>query len=307
MVQLAGTLLAAAALGRAAPAQARVLQVGPTRAFHLPSQAAARAVDGDRIEMDPGTYIDCAIWSANHLLISGKGPGVVIRDRVCQDKAIFVTAGSDITIVGLTFVHARSHDRNGAGIRAEGANLTVQHTRFIDNEDGILAAAAPSSTIRIVDSRFVGNGTCAAACAHGIYIGAVKLLRVERSRFYETHVGHHIKSRALRTELIGNSIADGPRGNSSYLVDLPNGGDLLMRGNVLEKGRNSSNPRVAIAIGAEGVTHPTNRLIVSDNQFTNDLVEPTIFVKNWSETPADLTGNMLRGAVIPLEGKGTVR
>ena len=46
---------------------------------------------------------------------------------------------------------------------------------------------------------------------------------MEDSHFSDTHEGHHIKSRALRTVLRGNDISDGPTGNSSYLVDVPNG------------------------------------------------------------------------------------
>jgi hypothetical protein len=36
--------------------------VGPTRAYKTPSEAAAVAVNGDVIEIDPGTYYDIAIW-----------------------------------------------------------------------------------------------------------------------------------------------------------------------------------------------------------------------------------------------------
>ena len=164
-----------------------------------------------------------------------------------------------------------------------------------------------TGTIRILDSEFRGNGKCDGQCAHGIYVGAVDLLDVERSRFSDTHVGHHVKSRALRTVLIGNTITDGPTGTSSYLVDIPNGGDLLMQDNTLQKGPRSDNPGTAISVGAEGVLHATNELLVRDNRFTSTLAEPTIFVRNGSTTPAILTGNQLTGKVVPLEGPGTIR
>jgi nitrous oxidase accessory protein NosD len=286
---------------------ARTLAVGPGQAYALPSQAAAAAADGDRIAIAPGSYSDCAVWRASRLTIAATGPGVVIRDRICQGKALFVTVGRDITVQGLTFTHARVPDGNGAGIRAEGANLTVRDSRFLDNEDGILAGAVPGSTIRISGSTFEGNGACIGACAHGVYIGGVALLRIEHSRFFANRVGHHVKSRALRTELIGNTIADGPQGTASYLVDIPNGGDLLMQGNVLEKGPHSDNPAAAIVIGAEGVTHPTRSLAITGNRFTNDQPLLTAFVRNLSTTPARLAGNVLKGPVIPLEGPGSVR
>ncbi len=285
-------------------AQARTLLVGPGRLLHLPSGAAAIAAPGDRIEIDPGVYEDCAVWRADHLTITGAGPGVVIENRICQGKAIFVTEGASITIARLTLRHARAPEHNGAGIRAEGGDLTLRAVRFLDNEDGILAAAAPRATIRIEDSVFEGNGVCAPVCAHGIYVNDLAKLSVIRSRFFETHDGHHIKSRARVTELIGNTLTDGPRGTSSYLVDLPNGGALLMQDNTLEKGPKTENTGTAIAIGEEGVTHPNGTITLTANHFTNDGPTETVFVRNLSPIPARLRGNVFVGKVIPLIGPG---
>jgi hypothetical protein len=289
------------------PAMARTLQVGPTRYMTTPSAAAAVAADGDTIRIDPASYADCAVWRTSHLTIAAAGPGVVLRDRVCQGKGIFVTSGDDITIRGITFTGARTPAHNGAGIRAQGRNLTILDSRFIDNEEGILAASSPGSTIRVLDSAFRGNGNCIAECAHGIYVNQIALLDIERSRFVDQHIGHHIKSRALRTVLIADRIIDGPDGTSSYLVDLPNGGDFLMRGCVLEKGPNSDNPEVAVTIGEEALTNPTRRIEVFGNQFRNDLTRPTIFLRNVTKVPAELVGNRISGPVVVLDGPGTIR
>jgi hypothetical protein len=291
------------------PAQgcARTLQVGRGLLLALPSQAAAVAADGDRIEIAPGSYADCAVWRANRLTIAGTGPGVVIHDRICQGKALFVTVGDDITVEGIIFAHAQVAEGNGAGIRAEGANLTVRASRFLDSQNGILAGGTVHSVLRISDSVFMRDGACIGACAHGVYASAIGLLRVERSVFSDNRTGHHIKSRALRTELIGNRITDGPDGSSSYLVDVPNGGDLVMQDNVLEKGPHTGNRRAAIAIGAEGVTHPTDELRIVDNHFISDVPGGTAFVSNMTQTPAILQGNSVQGAAMPLQGPGTVR
>jgi hypothetical protein len=94
-------------------------------------------------------------------------------------------------------------DHKGAGIRAEGSNLTVQDSRFIDDEEGILAGSNPRGTIRVIGSEFRGNGNCAAARAHGIYVSAIELPDVEDSHFTDTHEGHHIMSRARTAVSIG--------------------------------------------------------------------------------------------------------
>src|SRR5262249_25899839 len=142
-----------------------------------------------------------------------------------------------------------------AGIRLVKGSLTVDSVKFIDNQNGILGGE-PGATVTIRNSDFDKNGTCAGACAHGIYIGHVDLLRVENSHFSDTRQAHSIKSRALRTEVTGCTIVDGPDGTSSFLIEIPNGGALIVRDNTLEKGAKSENHTAAIAIGAEGVSHP---------------------------------------------------
>jgi len=286
-------------------AWADVIDVGPMRPLELPSQAAAIAKPGDTIRVAPGVYTDCAVWRASKLTIEGTGTGARIAGKSCAGKGIFIIDGNDITVRNLTFAHAAVPDRNGAGIRAEGRNLTIENSRFIDNENGILAANIASGTIRILGSEFRRNGKCDPKCAHGIYVGMIGLLDIEHSRFLGQHVGHHVKSRALRTVLIGNDIADGPAGNSSYLVDVPNGGDLLVQDNTMEKGPHSENDD-GISIGAEGVKNPTHELIIRGNNFVNDTGRPSIFVHNRTATAAMLSGNDLHGVVAPLVGLGTV-
>jgi hypothetical protein len=110
----------------------------------------------------------------------------------------------------------------------------------------------------------------------------------------------------LNTVLIDNDITDGTDGDSSYLVDIPNGGNLVMRGNRMQKGARSSNTGTAVSIGAEGVKNPTQELVIRDNRFASDLPEPTVFVRNLTTTPAVLSGNHFQGRVTPLVGPGTV-
>ncbi len=162
--------------------------------------------------------------------------------------------------------------------------------------------------IRVLNSDFEGNGTCAGSgCAHGVYVARIEELDVENSRFFRQMVGHHIKSRALKTVVKGNTIEDGPDGTASYEIDAPNGGDVDIENNTMEKGPKAQNWGTAIAIGEERGKLPTPSLIIRNNKFTNDNEHQTIFVRNLSDTPAQLSGNILVGKVIPLQGPGTVQ
>ena len=296
-----------ALLWTAEPATARTLQVGPDQAYKVPSTAIAAAHDGDVVDVVPGQYYDCAVITQNNLTVQGTAPGAVLTDKTCQGKALLVIDGANVTIRNLTLQRARVPDQNGAGIRAEGGNLTIENSRFINDQNGILGADNPQAVIHVSGSTFEDNGICGGSCSHAIYVGHFKLLRVDHSHFMRTHDGHSIKSRASRTEVIDNDIADGPDGTSSYLIDIPNGGSALIDGNRLEKGPRTGNPANAIMIGEEGVDQSTDSLIVRDNHFTNDQARSTTFVNNITATPVQLSGNVFQGQVRPLAGDGLPR
>src|SRR5450432_1552718 len=113
-IRLALRLLAIG-LSAAAPAYAKTLLVGADQELKMPSAAAAIARADDKIVIEPGEYFDCAIWHAKGLTIEGKGDGVVITDKACAGKALFVIEGDDITVRNITFTRARVPDGNGAG------------------------------------------------------------------------------------------------------------------------------------------------------------------------------------------------
>ena len=88
---------------------------------------------------------------------------------------------------------------------------------------------------------------------------------------------------------------------------FPNGGALIVRDNSLEKGPKSENHKTAIAIGAEGVTHPTPEITITNNNLRNDGNYETALVWNLTATPARLKGNKLSGPAIPLKGDGSTQ
>ena len=179
--------------------------------------------------------------------------------------------------------------------------------KFINNQDGILSHDQPQGSLIVRDSEFVRNGFCEADCAHGLYANQVGLLRVERTIFRDTRRGHHIKSRALRTEVVDCDIEDGPTGTASYLIELPIGGNILIKHNKMVKGPNAENHAAAIMIGAEGVRQPTREILVEGNQFRSEGNWPTVFVYNMTATEAVLRGNHIEGrGVEPLHGDGMV-
>lgn len=287
--------------------QAAVLDVGPNQPYKTPSAAIAAAKSGDTVRIAPGSYTDCAAWSTDGLTIEGSGDGVVLRNAVCQRAGILVVNASHATIRNLTLEGAAIDEGNGSGIRANGLSLLVEHCRFLNNQDGILTANNGQAELVVRDSLFEGNGACLPnkGCAHGIYAGFVTRVRIENSVFKNARSGHYIKSRARRTEIVNNRIEDGNSGRSSYLVDLPNGGSLLLANNTLQKGPATENPTAAVTLGEEGDKRPPGPVVIENNTFRNDG-PPTIFLHNVAKSPARLSGNVIKGPAKTLVGPGKV-
>ena len=303
VVALAVTVAASPAAGAAE------LVVGPGMPFAAPSAAAAAAHDGDTVRIAGGVYRDCAVWKANRLrIVALAGTEPHIDGVACQGKALWIVRGRDVSIEGIGFSHAAVPARNGAGIFVADGTLTLRRVHFSDNENGILTANRPGIELTIEDSVFERNGKCEPQCAHGIYVGrGASLLRILRSTFREQHVGHHIKSRARRTEIVDCVIEDGPAGTASYAIDIPDGGTAEIRGNRIEKGPRSENPSAIVAIGEEGGDNPGLGYVIENNRVRSDLPALTIFVRNRSDRPALLRGNVLDGPVVPLTGPGRVK
>ncbi len=272
----------------------RVLRVGPSRALTTPSAAAAVARSGDAIEIDAGTYVgDTAIWSQDDLTIRGVGgtAHLAAAGRSAQGKGIWVISGARAKVVDIEFSGATVPDGNGAGIRQEGTGLRILRCTFHDNENGILAGANAASDIRISRSRFFRNGA-GDGYTHNIYIGAVRSFTLTGSSVTTARVGHEVKSRALKNTIRANRILDkGAR--ASYSIDLPNGGDSLIAGNVIEQGQRSQNPAL-ISYGAEGLTNPSKRLWVVNNTLVNHRSSGT-YVAVADSAHVHLWNNLLVG------------
>lgn len=284
----------------------RILEVGPTRELKAPSDAAAIAKDGDHIRIDAGEYKDCAVWRQNRLLLEGVGGRPHVRDKTCMDQAIWLFMGSNIFVTNVEFSGALSSWKNGAGIKFVGTNLTVRDSSFHHNENGILTGRNLKSTIRIQNSGFRYNGKCEPDCAHGIYIGNVARLIVVNSIFQFQTVGHHIKSRALHSDIVGNRIEDGMEGTASFAIDLPNSGTAVIRDNYIQKGPKAENRLTTISIGEEGAKNPSQGIKIFGNSFLSSHPSLDSFV--WNRTGARnvvVQGNRFLGkAGSKLKGPG---
>lgn len=268
---------------------AATLTVGPSEAIMTIAAAALLAKDGDTVMIMPGEYRgDVAVWHQKRLSIIGVAPRpVLVADgKIAEDKAIWVFKDGEFDVDNIEFRGARAEDRNGAGIRFEHGRLSVRNAVFSDNQTGILTANFEDAHLSITDSVFTQAPEQFDSLPHLLYVGRIGSVEVTGSRFHAGHIGHLIKSRARQTTLRYNLIYDGPGGKASYEVDLPNGGDALLVGNIIGQSSDTDNPTV-IAYGAEGNVWPNSRLRLAHNTLLSDNLIGAWFLRVWEENLPD--------------------
>jgi len=246
-------------------------QVGPLRPYRTPSEVAPLVEDGDIIEIDAGIYSnDVAVWRKNNLTIRGTGGRAHIRttSKHAEGKGIWVIKGNITLIENIEFSGAKVPDNNGAGIRLEGANLTIRKCYFHDNQNGILAGNNHNSDITIEYTEFKHNGS-GDGYTHNLYIGEIRNFTIQYSYSHDAVIGHQIKSRALNNFILYNRLMDKKNGTSSYIIDLPNGGNAFIIGNIIQQGKQTDNSTL-VSYGMERPLHKENTLFIINNTFVNE-------------------------------------
>jgi hypothetical protein len=230
--------------------------------------ALAAAMPGDHVVLAPGVYEQGAVIAAPHLVLRGES-GAHLRGHAVEGKAALVVKANDVLIEGIECSGIAVRDNNGACIRIEGDDLTVRNVHFHDNQQGILSG--PGGGLLLIEgSLFERNGF--GGQAHGVYIGqTVETFIFRNNRILATTgAGHGLKSRAQQT-IVESSVIAGLDGEDSRAIDLPNGGEVVIRGNVLEKGPNSENGQL-IGLALEGPLHEVNEALIEHNLMLFDTL-----------------------------------
>jgi hypothetical protein len=231
------------------------LCVGPGLQYPTLTAALKLARDGDTIEVMAGTYHETAAIRQDRLTIRGIGgrPHVDCAGlRPSWDKGCLVLAGNDITLENLEISGAvvpNSRGANAACIRNEpNRSFTVRNVVCHDSQDGILTNGG---SIVVEGSEFYNNGWTGRT--HNVYFsGDCVSVTVRNSVFRDAKVGHEFKSRCRKTT-ITDSIFRSTRGSRD--LDLPDGGEVLISGGTIYKGKQAQNHEI-VAFAAESCKHP---------------------------------------------------
>jgi len=246
-----------------------------------------------------------ASWPQDRLTVRGVGgrPVITANGQSVAKRDVWLFAGNDIRVENVEISGARSAYKNGAGIRHIGRNLVLQHVYLHDNENGLLTGNQhQDSDVQIAYSEFSRNGD-GLGQAHNIYVGRSARLEMRYSYSHESNVGHLLKSRARENFIRYNRLSDNEKGRSSYLIDIPEGGEAEIIGNVLQQGYATENHSM-ISFAAEAAPHEKNSLVVASNTVYNrDL--GGILVRNSRELDVQVINNLIAGVpVVLVEGPG---
>lgn len=284
----------------------RVLAVGPAHELKTPGEAARVVKDGDVVDIQAGTYAgDVAVWQANDLWIRAKGGKVILDSRgaTADNMGIWNILGDRTIVEGIRFQGARSTHNNGSGIRLLAHNLWVRHSEFHDNEVGLLSFNQPGGEVIVEYSVFTENG--AGDGLHNVYIGRIDRLTFRFSYSTGADLGHQLKSRAVENYILYNRLSDKFSGNSSYTIDLPEGGFALIMGNEIQQGPLTVNKHM-ISLGAEKAEGREHRFLFSHNTFYNNT-SPATFIKDATGTGVILFNNVFAGAPAAFDAATPVR
>lgn len=162
--------------------------------------------------------------------------------------AIYFDRSENITIENIDLDAAGGSVGRAGVYLAAGKNITLRNMRIhgfmVCNANGIFGADENAGTLTLDQVELYSNGGSSGP-EHNIYIGTSSVdpsftVHMLNSWSHDAFYGHLFKSRAQVNILEGNYFQGGvPQTGMSqaenYLVDVPNGGLLTMRNNILVK------------------------------------------------------------------------
>jgi hypothetical protein len=167
-----------------------------------------------------------------------------------------------------------------------------------------LTGSNPQSEVVVERCVFANNGH-GDGLSHNMYIGKVRKFTLRFSYSHHAVVGHIVKSRANVNHILYNRLVDEEDGASSMILDLAEGGDALVIGNVLQQSAVTENSTI-VSYGAEKPAdrRPGQAYIVN-NTFVNDR-HAGVFIGDAAGASLKVYNNIFCGPGIIVKGRAVV-
>lgn len=260
----------------------------------MPNLAAAvRAMeDGSELLLSKGIYNEAVVISHSNIRIIAE-KGAVLYGKAISGKGALVLTGDNVLVRGLECHSIEVPDGNGVCIRFEGRGIILDDVYFHHSQGGFLGSPN-GGLISIFNSRFeyLGNN----GFYHGIYTLEHTELFIKNSIFLNTfNGGHEVKSRSIKTT-IENSIIANTLTRDSRLVDVPNGGELIIKDSVLVESPYSDNYDL-LSFGVEGRIYSNDSITVERNLIISDRNNANLISIKDNVAQTSIAGNYVIGQI----------
>jgi hypothetical protein len=220
------------------------------------------------------------------ITVNGRRPviklnGIGTSNNTLGQSAVYFDTSENIVFENIDIDGSGASYVGKAGIYLNGAkNLTLRNLRIHSfkgvQANGIFGTGNNSGLLRLENIELFDNGG-ANGPEHNIYLNRSSsdpnfTVLVRGSWSHDAYYGHLFKSRAQRNILEGNYFM-GTKSTGvqteNYLVDIPEGGTLVLRNNVLVKnfsGDNSNAMSVTFAMENQN-NAANNRILIENNTF----------------------------------------
>jgi hypothetical protein len=232
------------------------------------------------------------------------GRNTVVAGASIEDKGTFIV-DVDATFDGFD-VSGSTGDGIGAAFRHQGGDLLIRRTRIHQCENGLLGPARFVDCHLVIDECDVYENGTGTGQTHGLYVGEIRSFTCLRSRFRATSIGHHIKSRALRTKVRHCEVGADFLGNESYNVDVPQAGHVEIDGCTMRQGPKTDNDAM-VNYGGERHPHAGRSFVVSNTTFESLARGTAIRIHRNADVLARIENCRFAGVDVPVEGRCVMR
>lgn len=305
------TALIVVILGITPKAYASMLEVGPDKAFATIESAYKQAVEGDTIEVHPNRDNKAYERSAlnvkkKNIAFRAAAPGVKISGigfeysgRGSTPRAIFqFDEGADGCMVeGFELFGAHNREKNGAGVRINGANnILIKGCDIHDNDNGIMSngngAGLAGVNQKIEYCRIHHNGVD--EYSHNLYLDGESVV-ISFCEISNSSYGHNLKNRA-RFILVQYCYIHDAANRELDIVDSKGTGrsrsDAVLVGNIIVKDPLSSGNKQVIHFGEDGKYSRNGVIYMVHNTIVTPFSAPVLLLSS-SDAGANLVGNLV--------------
>ncbi len=234
-------------------------------------QALDNAQSGHLILLSTGIYRQAGTIRVDDMTILAE-PGAHLTETAADGKGALVLQGENLLVEGLECSRVVVSSGNGACLRQDWGSFTLRGVHFHESQMGVLTGHKGGKVV-IEDSFIHDSGRYQPGnYGHNVYTNSGELYFRRSWSLRAANQGHELKSRS-RVTIIENSLLASINSEDSRIVDIPEGGELLIRDSLLGEGPFSSNWDIigyGLEVNSAELPHQTNRILITGNTIVSD-------------------------------------